>query len=142
MTLYRERRLFPIATERLYELVANVERYPEFIPGWRKARVLERTGNEARVEQTLGLAGFQMRFTSRAFFDPPRRLQIRAEDGPFRRLAIDWRFEPSEGGCRVELQVEFESGSRRLDRMARALLGPMGRRVMGAFESRARRLLG
>ncbi len=142
MTVHRERRLFPVAAERLYPLVADVERYPEFVPGWRKARVLERAGNEARVEQTLGLAGFPIRFTSRAFFDPPRRLQIRAESGPFRRLVIDWRFEPVEGGCRVELQVDFELGSLLLDRTARALLGTLGRRVMEAFESRARRSIG
>ena len=138
MSVHSERRLFLVAAGRLYELVADVERYPEFVPGWRNARVLERAGNKAWVEQTLGLAGFQMRFTSRAFFDPPGRLRIRAEDGPFRRLAIDWRFEPVEGGCRVELRVDFEPGSFLLDRTARALLGPMGRRVMEAFEARAR----
>lgn len=142
MTMYREQRFLPVPVERLYHLVADVERYPEFVPGWHKARILERADNEARVEQTLGLAGLPIRFTSRAFFDPPRHLRILAESGPFRRLVIDWRFEPVEGGCRVQLQLDFELGVALLNRAARALIGTMGWRVMEAFETRAHQLLG
>jgi coenzyme Q-binding protein COQ10 len=92
---YSEKRVLPYDRQKLYDIVADVERYPEFLPGWIDARVVRRKDDHALVLQTLGIGPVRTRFRSRAQYRPPEAIDIRSEDGPFQQLEIAWRFESS-----------------------------------------------
>ncbi len=107
MVAQRQSRLLPFSCERLFFLVLDIERYPEFVPGYQRARVLRRDTDTLDVEQSIGVGPATATFRSRAVFAPLQRIAIHTDDGPFRRLAVEWRFTPQESGCRIEISVGY-----------------------------------
>jgi coenzyme Q-binding protein COQ10 len=85
---------------------------------------------------------FRERFTSRVVLDPPRRIDVTYAEGPFRRLHNHWVFEPVPGGCRIDFYVDFEFKSRLMQKLIEVLFSEAVRRMVGAFEKRARDLYG
>jgi coenzyme Q-binding protein COQ10 len=129
--IYRETRLAPYAREQIYAVVADIERYPEFVPGWSSARVIRRQDQVCHVEQEIGLGPVRLSFASRAELRPPERIVISTSERPFRRLEIDWVFVQDQNpGCEVRLSVDVE--------ISAGLLRPV---VQGRFESVAARLI-
>lgn len=128
---YQETQLAPYARERIYTVVADIERYPEFVPGWTAARIIRRQDRVCHVEQEIGLGPVQLSFVSRAELRPPEAIAISTSERPFRRFRIDWRFVQDRGpGCEVHLSVDLELGA--------GLLRPV---VEGRFHSAAARLI-
>ena len=122
----------------LFELVSDIEAYPHYMPGWRAVRVLARTPGRVVVEQIVSLAGLRVRFVSTADADPPRQLEIRTSDAPFRHFRLRWRFAvegPAETVVQAGLEVAFRS--RTLERFAAPMLPIVLRRAVAAFERRA-----
>ncbi len=107
MTKHSESRLLPYACEQLFELVLDVERYPEFVPGYLEAWVVERSARHLEVEQEVGMGPATIRFRSRAEVEGQRRIHVHATDGPFRRLELTWVFAADADGCRVEFTVAY-----------------------------------
>ena len=143
MHTYTEKRLLPCTREQAFALVADVERYHEFVPAWLAARVVEREADELTVEQVVGLGAFPLEFVSHTSLQPPDRIHVIARDGPFRHLDIDWKFEPSSpSGCLTCLTVEFELSSPLLESFLTTLFRISLRRVLSAFEKRARQIYG
>lgn len=142
MRNYSEERELVYTPEQMFDLVADVERYPEFLPGWLMARVERREGNTLHVEQRVGLGALNLRFSSRANLSRPENLEIVGTQGPFRTLLIQWRFAPIPGGCLARFKVGFEMRSALLERLASKLFDHMARSVVGRFERRARQLYG
>jgi coenzyme Q-binding protein COQ10 len=133
----------PYTCEQLFDLVADIERYPDFLSGWVEARIIERTGNHLRVRQRLGLPLLPQSFISTAELERPSRLSIHSTDGPFRNLHINWQFQPVEvERCEVELEVSLALKSRILDRLADAFHDTAARDILARFESRAHALYG
>lgn len=134
-------RLLPYRCEQLFALVLDIERYPEFVPGYHRARILRREAEALEVEQDTGIGPAGFRFRSRAEFVAPQRIVIHACDGPFRRLEVAWRFEPQEGGCRVTAETLYELPPllAPLLQGGLALLAP---RLLDAFARRAATLHG
>jgi coenzyme Q-binding protein COQ10 len=129
--IYQETRLAPYARERIYAVVADIERYPEFVPGWTRARVLRRADGLCHVEQEIGLGPVHLSFASRAELRPPEGIVIHTSERPFKRFRIDWLFVQDQGpGCEVRLRVDLELGA--------SLLRPV---VEGRFRSAAARLI-
>ena len=126
--------------ERLYAMVADIERYPDFLPGWEDARVLARTEEAMEVVQTVRAGPMPVRFRTHALTRPPRGLDIQGSDGPFRRLHIAWRFRPAEDGCRIELRVEVEARLGPLAHLIERLFRHQARELLDHFERRAHRL--
>ncbi len=122
----------------LFELVTDIEAYPLYMPGWRAVRVLSRTPGRAVVEQIVSLGGIRVRFRSTADADPPRRLEIRSNDPPFRYYRVVWLFTP-EGPAETVVQAGFEIAfrSRTLERLAAPVMPIVLERVIAAFERRA-----
>lgn len=143
MPNFTESRRLPYGAEKLYELVADVESYPAFVPGWVEARVRESRTNYALVDQSIGVGALNARFSSEATFDPPVAMRVVSHDGPFQSLIIEWRFEPAgPAQCTVHLDMRFELRSGALDRLAGMALATLAPHVMDAFERRARLCLG
>lgn len=122
----------------LFALVTDIEAYPAYMPGWCAVRVLRRTPGQVVVEQIVGLGGMRVRFCSTAEADPPRRLEIRTTDPPFRYFRMVWQFTAA-GPAETVVQAGFDMAfrSRTLERLAAPAMPIMLRRVVAAFERRA-----
>ena len=123
---------------QMFDLVNDIESYPQFLHWCQGARV-DRS-NETEVVATLevGLGGVHKRFTTRNALDRPHRMDIELMDGPFRSLHGTWRFEEqTEAGCVVVLELEFEVAHTPLDLMFGMLFEEIVRSQVAAFIQRA-----
>lgn len=142
MPTHAEQRVLPYTPEELFALVADIERYPEFLPWCIAARVRERQPRLVVADLVIGFKMFRERFTSRVALDPPRQIEVTYAEGPFRYLTNHWSFTPVAGGCRLDFFVDFEFKSRLMQRLIEMLFSEAVRRMVGAFEKRARDLYG
>jgi coenzyme Q-binding protein COQ10 len=142
MPTHAEERVLPYTPEQLFDLVADIERYPEFLPWCVGARIKERRPDLVVADLIIGFRLFRERFTSRVSLCPPGRIDVTYAEGPFRYLNNHWSFAPVAGGCRIGFFVDFEFKSRLLQRLIEVLFGEAVRRMVGAFEKRARDLYG
>jgi coenzyme Q-binding protein COQ10 len=141
---HSEQRVLPHKPEQLFDLVADVGRYPEFLPWCVAARVLEQDETKLRAELAIGFKGIRERFISRVALDRPnRRIDVEYEKGPFKYLVNHWKFEPADGGkCRLDFDIKFEFRSRLLEMLMGRLFDEAVRRMVRAFEDRADALYG
>jgi coenzyme Q-binding protein COQ10 len=142
MPTHAEQRVLPYTPEQLFALVADIERYPEFLPWCADARIKERGADLIVADLIIGFRMFRERFTSRVALDRPRRIDVAYAEGPFRYLNNHWVFEKVSGGCRIDFFVDFEFKSRLLQKVIELLFSEAVRRMVGAFEKRARDLYG
>jgi coenzyme Q-binding protein COQ10 len=142
MPTHAEERVLPYTPEQLFALVADIERYPEFLPWCAGARIRERGPNLVVADLIIGFRMVRERFTSRVSLEPPQRIDVAYAEGPFRHLNNHWSFSPDPGGCRLGFFVDFEFKSRLLQRLIEVLFSEAVRRMVGAFERRARDLYG
>ena len=140
MPTHAEQKILPHTPEQLYALVADIERYPEFLPWCVGARIRERRDNVILADLIIGFSMFRERFTSRVTLSPPYRIDVAYTEGPFKYLNNHWIFERVPGGCRIDFFVDFEFKSRLLQRLIEVLFSEAVRRMVGAFEKRARDL--
>ncbi len=142
MPTHAERRLVPYHPEQLFELVADVARYPEFLPWCVAARVRSRTATEVLADLTIGFGPFRESFTSRVTLERPHRIKVRYEKGPFRYLNNQWDFIPHAAGTEVSFFVDFEFRSRILQAAIGVVFNEAVRRMVNAFHKRARQIYG
>jgi coenzyme Q-binding protein COQ10 len=142
MPTHAEQRVLAYTPEQLFVLVADIERYPEFLPWCLAARIKERRADLIVADLIIGFRMFRERFTSRVALDAPRRIDVTYAEGPFRRLTNHWVFEKVPGGCRIDFYVDFEFKSRLMQKLIEVLFNEAVRRMVGAFETRARDLYG
>lgn len=142
MPTHAEQKVLPYTPEQLFALVADVERYPEFLPWCVGARVRERRGNVIIADLIIGFRMFRERFTSRVTLSPPQRIDVAYTEGPFKYLDNHWIFERVPGGCRIDFFVDFEFRSKILQRVIEMLFHEAVRRMVAAFEARADQLYG
>lgn len=144
MPSHSESRILPYPPDFIYAIVADVERYPEFVPWCAGLRILsreERSWGEVLLAETLvGYKALRERYTSRVELQPSHRIDVAQTEGPFRQLENHWRFAPVSNGCRVNFSINFEFKSRILGRVAGAALGLVMMQMTNAFEARARSL--
>lgn len=142
MPTHAEQRVVPYTPEQMYALVADIERYPEFLPWCIAARIRERRADFVSADLVIGFKMFRERFTSNVTLSPPDRIDVAYAEGPFRYLNNHWSFERMPGGCRIEFFVDFEFKSRVLQKVIEVLFGEAVRRMVAAFDGRARQLYG
>ncbi|MDH3704266.1 MAG: type II toxin-antitoxin system RatA family toxin [Alphaproteobacteria bacterium] len=139
MPSHSEQRELPFTPDQLFDLVADIGKYPEFLPWCVGARILDQKDNEIRAELAIGYKGIRERFTSLVTLDRPnRRIRVRYIEGPFKYLENNWVFEPLEAkGCRLDFHVDFEFRSRLMESLIGRFFGEAVRRMVQAFETRA-----
>ncbi|KPQ14960.1 MAG: coenzyme Q-binding protein Coq10 [Rhodobacteraceae bacterium HLUCCA09] len=148
MPTHSETRTLPYTADQMYTLVANVDRYPEFIPWTAASRVRSRrTAGEAVImdaDLIISFKVFRERFGSRVTLWPrERRIDTEYLDGPFRHMISKWHFEDlPQGGCEVHFYVDFEFKNRLLQGAAGMFFNEAMQRIVRAFEGRARDLYG
>lgn len=143
MTQHSESRIVPYSAELMYSIVADVERYPEFLPWCAGLRVLSRVNEGHRTiltaEMIVGFRALRERYTSRVILDPTTRtIHVTQTEGVFRQLENHWRFTPEDAGARVDFSIVFEFKSRLLNAVAGNAFGHVLMRMSHAFEERAR----
>jgi coenzyme Q-binding protein COQ10 len=141
---HSESRILPYRADFIYAIVADVERYPEFVPWCAGLRILAREpaawGEVLWAETLVGYKALRERYTSRVELEPCVRIDVTQTDGPFRRLENHWRFAARGQECRIDFSIAFEFRSRLLGRVAGAALGLVMSQMTDAFETRARAL--
>ncbi len=143
MPVHREIRRLPWRQEQMFDLVADVARYPEFLPWCIAARIRKREGEVFWADLVIGFKMFRERFTSRVELDRPDALDVQYTEGPFKRMHNRWRFVPDgDDACTIEFDIDFEFRSVLLQKAIGMLFHEAVRRMVGAFEARARELYG
>ena len=137
-----ERRRMRYTPEQIYDLVADIERYPQFLPWLAGARLTRRVGDAQHWELLIGYKMLRERFTSEVVFDPKRQIRARYLDGPLKHLSTQWSFAPHAEGCEIDFRVEFEFKSRFLGRIIEVFFNEAIVMMTNAFETRARALYG
>lgn len=146
MPTHSERRVVPYTPRQIYDLVADVGKYPEFLPWCVGARVRERGERLIVADLAIGFRMFRERFTSRVTLSPDEaggpRIDTEYADGPFKRLHSHWIFRAHADGCEIDFFVDFEFRSRLLQATIELLFHEAVRRMVAAFENRAKALYG
>lgn len=130
----------PYSVEQVFDLAADIERYPEFLKGWRSARILARGADCCTVEQELGLGPIRLRFTSEARLWRPERIEVSSGEPPFQRFSLSWLIVPDGSGSRVRVIADFQMRSSLLQHTVNALLPLAIDDLIGSFTARARAL--
>jgi ribosome-associated toxin RatA of RatAB toxin-antitoxin module len=114
MAIHEIRRsaLVIFSPEQMFDLVIDVERYPEFLPWVAGAQLLEKSDHDLRATLEMQRSGVRERFTTRNSFDRPSSMTMQLLDGPFRLLEGRWTFTPlGTAGTKIELEMRFEFAS-------------------------------
>ena len=142
MPRHSETRCLPYTPEQLFDLVADVSRYDEFLPWVVAVRVRSASEKETVADLVVGFNAFKERFTSRVVKDPPERICVDYVEGPLKYLHNEWKFEPAKGGTNVHFSVDFAFKSRIFETLAGSMFDRALRRMTAAFEQRAAALYG
>jgi coenzyme Q-binding protein COQ10 len=137
MPQHREVRFLPYSAEQLFGLVADVGRYPEFLPWVVATRIRSRSDVEMIADMVVGFRVFRETFSSRVLLERPHHIHIDYLSGPLKFLYNDWRFAPVEGGCEVDFHVDFAFRQPLLNALATGYFDEAFRRMVSAFEKRA-----
>ena len=139
----REIRRLPYSAEQMFELVADVARYDEFLPWVVGTRIVSDSESEMVADLLVGFKALREKFTSRVLKDRPNRIEVIYLDGPMKDLDNIWHFRPLEGGgCEIEFSVQFTFRNRIFEALAGQYFDRAFRRMVAAFEARADALYG
>jgi len=143
MPRHSETRHLPYTPEQLFDLVADVERYNEFLPWVVAVRIRSASDQEIVADLVVGFSAFKERFTSRVTLDQPHRIHVDYIEGPLKYLRNEWRFDPApDGGTNLFFSVDFAFRSRIFQALAGEMFDRALRRMTDAFERRAAILYG
>ena len=143
MPRHSESRHLPYTPEQLFEMVADVGHYDEFLPWVVAVRVRSSSETETLADLVVGFSAFKERFTSRVVKERPDRIVVDSVEGPLKYLHNEWRFEPAgDGGTNLHFSVDFAFRSRLFEALAGQMFDRALRRMTGAFEQRAATLYG
>ncbi|HIE53676.1 MAG TPA: type II toxin-antitoxin system RatA family toxin [Chromatiaceae bacterium] len=138
MAVVEKSALVPFSARTLYEIVADVESYPEFLPWCKDARLLSRSEEELCGEIMVSKAGVTRAFATCNRLFPWHRMEIRLKEGPFHKLEGAWEFtELRKDACKVALRLEFEFSSSLTDKAFGVVFGQIANSLVDAFCKRA-----
>ena len=142
MPTHAEKRVVPYTPSQVFDLVADIERYPEFLPWCKAARIRKRQGSLLVGDLIIGFRMVKERFTSHVTLKAPNRIDVEYTQGPLRYLNNHWVFEQHPEGCLIDFYIDFEFHSKMLQKLIGLLFNEAVQRMVGAFEDRAHTLYG
>ncbi|AVA21495.1 type II toxin-antitoxin system RatA family toxin [Rhizobium sp. LEGMi198b] len=146
MPQFETHRPVPHSPEQMFDLVADVERYPEFLPLCEALIVRNRKERDGKIlliaDMTVGYKAIRETFTTQVLLNKPERaIDVKYIDGPFKYLDNRWRFTPSEnGGCSIDFFIDYEFKSRILGALMGSMFDRAFRMFTDAFETRAKKI--
>jgi ribosome-associated toxin RatA of RatAB toxin-antitoxin module len=143
MPQVRRSALLPYSAQQIFELVNDIERYPEFLPWCSEARIVASAEHHRDAQLTILKGRLRERFTTRNVAAAPDSIQMHLVDGPFRRLEGLWRFTNlAEAGCKVELELDFEMTKSLIQKTLGGFFAQATGTMVDAFCVRARAVYG
>jgi coenzyme Q-binding protein COQ10 len=143
MPRHTEQRDLPYTPEQLFDLVADVKSYPQFLPWVAAVRVRSDSDTDMVADLVVGFRALKETFTSKVIKERPREIEIDYIEGPLKYLHNNWKFRPDgHGGTIVDFCVDFAFRSRIFETIAGQVFDRALRRMIGAFEERAHALYG
>lgn len=141
MPTHAEQRILPYSQEQLFNLVADIESYPQFLPWCVALRIKSRKQNILNADMMIGFKVFREKFTTKVILSPPGRVDVSYENGPFKYLNNHWIFIPQEGGsCMIDFYVDFEFRSKILQSAIGLVFNEAVQKMINSFEERANSL--
>lgn len=137
-----ETRLLPYTAEQMFDLVADVSRYGEFLPWVVGTRVRSNSETEMIADMLVGFKALREKFTSRVEKKRPHEIEVHYLDGPMRDLDNVWKFRPTADGCEVDFSVSFTFRNAMFEALAGQYFDRAFRKMVSAFETRADQLYG
>lgn len=134
--------LVPYSCERMFALVLDIERYPDFLPSCSGARVLSRSEEEVCGEVDLNFKGIRHSFSTCNRLTPFERIDLALKDGPFRTLDGYWLFQDLGAGSKVSLKLDYDFSSRLLAMALGPIFSLFANGLVDAFNQRAREIYG
>jgi coenzyme Q-binding protein COQ10 len=139
MPTHSEKKKLPYTSEQLFQLVADVEQYPKFLPWVIACHITDKKENVFYADLIIGFKMFREAFTSRVVTEQPNHIHVEYISGPMKYLSNHWKFEDnSDGTCIVDFYLDFEFKSPLLQKVVGVLFHEAVRRMVSAFEQRAR----
>ena len=133
----------PYTAAQMFDLVADVARYGEFLPWVVATRVRSNSDTEMVADMLVGFKSLREKFTSKVIKERPRRIEVIYVDGPMRDLDNIWHFRDlPEGGCEVDFCVDFSFRNKMFEMLAGQYFDRAFRKMVAAFEERAHALYG
>lgn len=143
MPSIRETRRLPYSAEQMFDLVADVDRYPEFLPWVVATRVRDDSETEMTADMLVGFKALREKFTSKVVKERPNSINVHYIDGPLRDLDNNWTFRNVEdGGCEIDFCVDFAFKNLMFETLAGQYIDRAFRKMVAAFETRAGELYG
>jgi len=137
MPRHAETRRLPYTPEQMFDMVADVGRYAEFLPWVTAVRIRSNSSTEMVADLIVGFKGLRETFTSTVRKSRPGSIHVDYLDGPLKYLTNDWAFRPAPGGCEVDFAVDFAFKNKMFEMLAGQVFGQALRKMIGAFEDRA-----
>jgi coenzyme Q-binding protein COQ10 len=138
MPTHSETRIVPYSAEQLFDLVMDIEKYPEFLPWCLGARVNTKSKNDLDADVLIGYKMFREKFSSRVHFTRPKEIEVEYLKGPMRHLHNKWVFKDlKEGQCKVDFYVDFTLTSKLLENFVEQFFQKALVKMINAFELRA-----
>lgn len=143
MPKHSETRALPYTPEQMFDLVADVGRYGEFLPWVSAVRVRSNSDTQMVADLIVGFKGLRESFTSRVEKQRTGHIRVDYLEGPLKHLHNDWKFRSDgKGGCLVDFCVDFQFKNRVFEMLAGQVFDRALRKMINAFEERAARLYG
>jgi coenzyme Q-binding protein COQ10 len=143
MPSIRESRTLPYSAEQMFDLVADVSRYGEFLPWVVATRVRTDSDSEMLADMLVGFKSLREKFTSKVEKSRPGQIRVHYVDGPMRDLDNVWTFRPlDEASCEVDFSVSFSFRNALFESLAGKYVDKAFRKMVAAFEERAEQLYG
>ena len=143
MPRHSETKVLPYSPEQLFALVADIEKYDEFLPWVVAVRIKSSSDAQTIADLVVGFNAFKERFTSKVTKHAPDRIMVDYVDGPLKYLHNEWKFTPAPGGgTELCFAVDFAFKSRLFETLAGQMFDRALRRMTSAFEQRAAALYG
>jgi coenzyme Q-binding protein COQ10 len=136
MARHTEQRVLPYPAAFIFDVVAAVEYYPDFLPWCHAARVYGRKEGEFMADIVIGFKMLRETWTSRVHTEKPNRIVVDYIKGPMKHLHNEWAFSPHAEGTLVDFSIDFEFKNPLFEKIAGNLFEEAVRRMVGAFERR------
>ena len=138
---HSDSRQLPYSCKQLFDMIADIESYPAFLPGWSRVRVLHRGDARLDVEQQLQIGPLPLRFNSTAQLEDCRHILITSSNAPFGNMTVDWHFTPlANRHCEVSVEIELDLHAGPFQHPLSRVLAHSSDELLSLFEQRAHRL--
>ena len=135
--------IVPYSCKEMYQLVNQVDRYPEFLDWCTSTSILNQTEDQVTASVKINKSAFNQSFTTINKLTPNKRIDMQLKDGPFSHLSGYWKFTKlNNSACKVELQLQFDFSSKLVDVAISPIFSSIANSQLDAFVQRAKYVYG